>query len=84
MDTTNDKGAPSHGTRPQTPRSDYTDHQETWRDRLQMLTWRFPGAGIGADIVALSESDAWGVYRFLSRLAIDEAVANRQNTTKGA
>lgn len=40
-----------------------------WLERLQSLSARFSRLGIGADIAALSIIEAWGVYRFLSRLA---------------
>lgn len=38
-------------------------------ERLQTLCNRFSHLGIGADLAALSVIEAWGVYRFLSRLA---------------
>lgn len=40
-----------------------------WRERLHMLCNRFAHLGTGADIAALSAIEAWGLYRFLSRLA---------------
>lgn len=40
-----------------------------WLERLQMLCNRFACLGIGADPATLSIVEAWGVYRFLSRLA---------------
>ena len=42
----------------------------TWLERLQWLAARFPEYGIGADIFALSVADAWGLYRFLARIAV--------------
>jgi hypothetical protein len=44
-------------------------YNETWLDRLQILSARFSYLGIGADIATLSIIEPWGVYRFLSRLA---------------
>ncbi len=38
-----------------------------WLERLQCLAAHLPGHGIGADLTALSETDLWGVYRFLVR-----------------
>ena len=40
-----------------------------WLERLQSLSVRFSHLGIGADLAALSVIEAWGVYRYLSRLA---------------
>lgn len=40
-----------------------------WWERLQTLYNRFSPLGMGADLTALSVVEAWGVYRFLSRLA---------------
>jgi hypothetical protein len=42
---------------------------DDWLNRLQSLSVRFSHLGVGADLTALSMIDAWGVYRFLSRLA---------------
>jgi len=42
---------------------------ESWLQRLYGLVARFPEYGIGADTIALSSADLWGVYRFLSRVA---------------
>ena len=42
---------------------------ETWQERLQMLSVRYSHLGIGADMAALSIVEAWGLYLFLSRLA---------------
>lgn len=44
---------------------------ETWLERLQCLSAQFSHLGIGADLAALSIVEAWGLYRFLSRLADD-------------
>ncbi len=41
----------------------------SWFDELQLLTARFSGFGIGPDLVGLTLADAWGMYRFLQRLA---------------
>ena len=43
-------------------------NSETW-ERLQMLCNRFSHLGVGADLVALSIIEEWGLYLFLSRLA---------------
>jgi len=40
-----------------------------WLERLHMLCNRFAYLGMGADLAALSVIEAWGLYRFLSRLA---------------
>ena len=40
-----------------------------WLERLQWLAARFPEYGIGTDLLALSAADAWGLYRFLARVA---------------
>ena len=40
-----------------------------WLERLHCLAARFPEYGIGADLFALSAADAWGLYRFLARVA---------------
>lgn len=40
-----------------------------WEQQLQALAWRFAGAGIGPDLPALMLADAWGLYRFLARMA---------------
>lgn len=40
-----------------------------WLERLQCLSARLSYLGIGADLAALSAIEAWGLYRFLSRLA---------------
>lgn len=42
---------------------------ETWLVRLQMLCERFSHLGIGAGMAALSLTELWGVYCYLSRLA---------------
>lgn len=39
-----------------------------WQERLQSLCGRFFHLGMGADLATLSIIEAWGVYRFLSRL----------------
>lgn len=41
----------------------------SWLERLHMLCNRFAHLGMGADLAALSVIEAWGLYRFLSRLA---------------
>lgn len=41
---------------------------DAWQERLQGLCERFSHIGIGADLAALSIIEAWGLYRFLSRL----------------
>ena len=40
-----------------------------WLERLYALAARFSGCGACADIADLSIADAWGLYRYLSRLA---------------
>jgi hypothetical protein len=40
-----------------------------WLERLQWLAARFQEYGMGADLCALSMADAWGLYRFLARVA---------------
>jgi hypothetical protein len=40
-----------------------------WLERLQTLSVRFSGMGVGADLAALSLIELWGLYRYLSRLA---------------
>lgn len=42
---------------------------ETWLERLQTLYERFSYLGIGADITALTLTELWGLYCYLSRLA---------------
>lgn len=44
-------------------------HNLDWLERLGMLLARFSNLGIGADIASLSLIEAWGLYRFLMRLA---------------
>ncbi len=41
----------------------------SWLEQLEMLLARFSHLGIGADLAALSIVEAWGLYRFLLRLA---------------
>ena len=40
-----------------------------WLEDLQALAARFAGLGIGPDLAALSLAEAWGLYRFLARIA---------------
>jgi hypothetical protein len=40
-----------------------------WLERLQTLSVRFSGTGIGSDLGALSLIELWGLYCYLSRLA---------------
>lgn len=40
-----------------------------WIEDLQCLVVRFSHLGIGADVASLSMLEAWGLYRYLSRLA---------------
>lgn len=42
---------------------------ETWLERLQMLSVEFSYLGVCGDMGALSLIEAWGLYLFLSRLA---------------
>lgn len=40
-----------------------------WLDDLQALAACFSGYGIAPDMVGMSLAQAWGLYRFLCRLA---------------
>lgn len=40
-----------------------------WLERLQTLSARFSGMGIGVDLASLSLIELWGLYCYLSRLA---------------
>ncbi len=40
-----------------------------WLEDLQALAARFGAHGIGPDLAALTLAEAWGLYRFLSRVA---------------
>lgn len=40
-----------------------------WLEQLEMLLVHFSHPGIYADLAALSIVEAWGLYRFLSRLS---------------
>ena len=40
-----------------------------WLEDLQALAARFAGLGIGPDLAALTLAEAWGLYRFLARIA---------------
>lgn len=40
-----------------------------WLEDLQALAARFVGLGIGPDLAALTMAEAWGLYRYLTRLA---------------
>ncbi len=42
-----------------------------WLSGLETLLARFSHLGINADISSLTLSEAWGLYRFLTRLADD-------------
>jgi hypothetical protein len=42
-----------------------------WMRKLYHLMYRFENLGITADIAAMSAVEAWGLYRYLSRLAGD-------------
>jgi len=42
---------------------------ETWMERLYMLVERFPRYVVGADLGAMTRSELWGVFRFLSGTA---------------
>lgn len=44
-------------------------NNNTWLDRLQCLATRLAYLGVGSDIAALSLIEAWGLYRYLTRLA---------------
>jgi hypothetical protein len=44
-------------------------NNETWLERLQMLSDRFSYLGIGSDLASLSRLEAWGLYLYLTRLA---------------
>ena len=40
-----------------------------WLEDLQALAARFAALGIGPDLAALTLAEAWGLYRFLRRVA---------------
>ena len=40
-----------------------------WQTQLRELAARFTAYGIDADLASLTLAEAWGVYRFLLRLA---------------
>jgi hypothetical protein len=40
-----------------------------WRECLPWLIARFPELGVSADVAALSTAEAWGLFRYLGRLA---------------
>ena len=40
-----------------------------WLEDLQLLAARCTGLGIGTDLAALTLAGAWGLYRFLARMA---------------
>lgn len=40
-----------------------------WLEDLQALAARFAGLGVGPDLSALTLAEAWGLYRFLARMA---------------
>lgn len=40
-----------------------------WLEDLRLLAARFAGLGIGPDLAALTLAEAWGLYRFLARMA---------------
>ncbi len=40
-----------------------------WLEDLQSLAARCTGLGIGPDLAALTLAEAWGLYRFLARMA---------------
>ena len=40
-----------------------------WLDRLQCLIVRFAYLGISSDLAGYSIIEAWGLYRYLTRLA---------------
>jgi len=40
-----------------------------WIKELELLTLRFPEYGVGVDLSALTESEQWGIYCFLRRMA---------------
>ena len=41
-----------------------------WLSELESLTVRFGTFGIGPDLASLTLADAWGLYRYLSRVAV--------------
>jgi hypothetical protein len=49
-------------------------NNESWLDRLQMLSIRFAHLGLCSDIGSLSVIEAWSLYRFLSRLADEYSI----------
>ena len=40
-----------------------------WLEDLQALAARCTGLGIGPDLTGLTLAGAWGLYRFLARMA---------------
>ena len=44
-----------------------------WLEELQALAARFASLGISPDLAALTLAEAWGLYRFLARMAGDAA-----------
>ena len=40
-----------------------------WLEDLQTLAARCTGLGIGPDLASLTLAGAWGLYRFLARMA---------------
>ena len=40
-----------------------------WLEDLQALSARHAGLGMGPDLAALTLAQAWGLYRFLARMA---------------
>ena len=44
-------------------------HAAIWLSELESLVVRFGGYGLGPDLAGLTLADAWGLYRYLSRIA---------------
>lgn len=44
-------------------------NNEAWLERLELLISRFSHLGVSDDIASLSLVEAWGLYRYLDRLA---------------
>ena len=40
-----------------------------WLSELELLAVRFGGYGVCPDLAGLTLADAWGLYRYLSRIA---------------
>lgn len=46
-------------------------NHEPWLERLAMLLSRFDGYGFAGDVALMDLIALWGLYRFLSHLAVE-------------